>query len=108
MSWRLGKVLYFATICLLPPATLLVYPVIFLWRLDVTNPFFTAIDVYFATGAIIVLIDLWLSRRERRTKKFFGQACSCLSASSLSRSIGFASPCGIIKTLIGRCSRVVS
>jgi hypothetical protein len=68
MSWRLVKVIYFATICLPPPLLIVVYPVIFLRRLQVPSWFFLAIEIYFWLGALLLFIELWTSRRQRDTK----------------------------------------
>ena len=68
MSFRLAKVVYFATVCLLPPLCILLYPLIFLRRLHVSIEAITALEIYFGLGALVVLIDLWRSHRERNTK----------------------------------------
>jgi Phospholipase_D-nuclease N-terminal len=68
MAWRLVKTTYFATVCLPPPLLIVVYPMIFLRRLQVPSWFFSAIAVYFWLGALLVLIDLWRSRRQQDTK----------------------------------------
>jgi hypothetical protein len=68
MSGRLVKVIYFATVCLPPPLLIFIYPMIFLRRVQVPSWFFTAVAVYFWLGAVLVLIDLWVSRREQATK----------------------------------------
>ena len=68
MSFRAAKIAYFATVCLLPPFCFLLYPLIFLRRLHVSNEVITAVEIYFWLGALLVLIDLWSSHRERTTK----------------------------------------
>jgi hypothetical protein len=68
MNGRLAKVIYFATVCLPPPLLVFVYPMIFLRRVLVPSWFFSAIAVYFWLGAVLVLIDLWVSHREQATK----------------------------------------
>jgi hypothetical protein len=68
MTWRALKTLYFATVCLPPPLFLVLYPMVFLYRWPVPSWCFTAIAIYFWFGAIVVLIDLWFSRRQQDTK----------------------------------------
>ena len=41
---------------------------IFLRRVEVPNGFFPAIAVYFWAGALVMLVDLWRSSREKDTK----------------------------------------
>jgi chromate transport protein ChrA len=68
MSLRFLKVVYFATVCLLPPLWILLYLLIFLRRLEVSSEVITALEIYFWLGAVVVLVDLWRSHRERNTK----------------------------------------
>jgi len=62
------KFLYFATICFPPPLCIFLYPVIFLWRLPVPSEILTAYAIYFWIGFVILLADLWRSRREQDAK----------------------------------------
>ena len=68
MRSRLVKLLYFATICLPPPLLLFLYPAIFLWRLPVPSEILMAYAIYFWIGFVILLVDLWWSRRDQDAK----------------------------------------
>ena len=50
---------YFATICLPPPALLLLYPLIFLYRLPVPAALLTGYATYFWVGFVLVFVHLW-------------------------------------------------
>jgi hypothetical protein len=68
MTWRLVKVVYFATICLPPPVLLFLYPAIFLRYVHFPTQFLVSYTFYFFAGVLILLVDLWTSRREQDTK----------------------------------------
>jgi hypothetical protein len=68
MSWRLVKLIYFATICLPPPFMLVLYPAIFLGYIHVSSSVLTYYTFYFWFGGLILLIDLWLSKRPQDMK----------------------------------------
>ena len=62
------KIVYLATICIPPPFCLLLFPMIFLYRLRVPEPLLSGYVFYFWVGLALVFVHLWRSSITTDTK----------------------------------------